>query len=123
MPKCDFTHSLQLPELEISNHYRVNKNPLVKEVYQFKESMHRFYRIKGKNFARKVLSKITDQMALSKIPEVKSLREPVPRRPLKVSDRVIFIQKIPPVIGACSRATFDIAICDIKIICLVVLRC
>jgi hypothetical protein len=28
--------------------------------------MHRFYRIKGKNFARKILIKITDQMALSK---------------------------------------------------------
>ena len=55
----------------------LDENPLVKEVYQFKESMHRFYRIKGKNFARKVLIKITDQMALSKIPEIKTLRETI----------------------------------------------
>jgi transposase len=53
----------------------LDENPLVKEVYCFKESMHRFYRIKGKNFARKVLIRITDQMALSKIPEIKSLRQ------------------------------------------------
>jgi transposase len=52
----------------------LEENPLVKEVYQFKESMHRFYNVKGKNFARKVLTKITDQMALSKIPEIKTLR-------------------------------------------------
>ncbi|MFN8370669.1 MAG: transposase [Bacteriovoracaceae bacterium] len=42
----------------------------------FKESMHRFYRIKGKNFARKIFIKITDQMA-SKIPEIKTLRETI----------------------------------------------
>jgi transposase len=50
-------------------------NPQVKEVYHFKEAMHRFYRIKCTTFARKVLIKITDQMALSKIPELKTLRE------------------------------------------------
>jgi transposase len=50
-------------------------NPQVKEVYHFKEAMHRFYRIKGTTFARKVLIKITDRMALSKIPELKTLRE------------------------------------------------
>ncbi|MFN8371190.1 MAG: ISL3 family transposase [Bacteriovoracaceae bacterium] len=55
----------------------LDQNPLVKEVYHLKESMHRFYRIKGKNFARKILIKITDQMALSKIPEIKTLRETI----------------------------------------------
>ncbi len=55
----------------------LDENPLVKEVYYFKESMHRFYRIKGKNFARKILIRITDQMALSKIPEIKSLRQTI----------------------------------------------
>ncbi|MFN8370674.1 MAG: transposase [Bacteriovoracaceae bacterium] len=29
----------------------LDQNPLVKEVYHLKESMHRFYRIKGKNFS------------------------------------------------------------------------
>jgi transposase len=57
----------------------LEENPVVKEVYQFKESMHRLYRIKGKNFARKVLIKITDQMALSKIPEIRKLRETIHR--------------------------------------------
>lgn len=54
-------------------------NPLVKEVYQYKEAMHRFYRCKGMNFAHKVLIKITDQMALSKIPEIRSLRSTLHR--------------------------------------------
>lgn len=40
-----------------------------------KEAMHRLYNIKGKNFAGKVLTRLTDQMALSKIPEVRTLRE------------------------------------------------
>jgi transposase len=53
----------------------LEEKPIVKEIYHFKESMHRFYRIKGKNFARKVLIKMTDQMSLSKIPEIRRLRE------------------------------------------------
>ena len=36
-----------------------------------------YYRIKGKNFARKILIKITDQMSLSKIPEIRRLRETI----------------------------------------------
>jgi transposase len=55
----------------------LEENPVVKEIYYFKESMHRFYRIKGKSFARKVLIKMTDQMSLSKIPEIRRLRETI----------------------------------------------
>lgn len=50
----------------------LDENPLVKEVYHFKEWMHRFYRIKGKNHARRVLIKITDLMPKSNIPELRS---------------------------------------------------
>lgn len=53
----------------------LEENPLVKEVYHFKEWMHRFYRIKGKNHARRVLIKITDLMAKSNVPELRSLRQ------------------------------------------------
>jgi len=52
----------------------LDENPRVKEVYNFKEAIHRFYNIKGKSFARKVLIKLIDQMALSNIPEIKALR-------------------------------------------------
>ena len=52
----------------------LDENPRVKEVYNYKEAIHSFYNIKGKNFARKVLIKIIDQMAFSNIPEIKTLR-------------------------------------------------
>jgi transposase len=52
----------------------LDENPKVKEVYQYKEAIHKFYNIKGKKFARKILIKLIDKMALSSIPEVKTLR-------------------------------------------------
>lgn len=52
----------------------LDENPKVKEVYYYKEWIHRFYNIKGMNFASKVLTKMTDQMAYSKIPEIQTLR-------------------------------------------------
>ncbi|MCK6595014.1 MAG: ISL3 family transposase [Bacteriovoracaceae bacterium] len=48
----------------------LGENPAVREVYQYKEAMHRLYRIKGMKHARRVLIKLTDQMALSNIPEI-----------------------------------------------------
>jgi transposase len=45
--------------------------------YQYKEAMHRFYRIKGMKHAKRVLIKLTDQMALSNIPEIKTLRKTI----------------------------------------------
>lgn len=52
----------------------LDENPLVKEVYQYKEAMHSFYRVRGTGFAKKVLIKLTDRMAFSKIPEIQTLR-------------------------------------------------
>jgi transposase len=46
----------------------------LKEIYHFKEAMHGFYRIHGYNTAAKVLTRMTDAMANSKLPEIKTLR-------------------------------------------------
>lgn len=49
-------------------------SPELKEIYLFKERIYRFYRIKGYKQARAVLINILDAMALSKIPEILSIR-------------------------------------------------
>ena len=56
-------------------HSWLNKNPDLKEIYEFKEAMSRFYRIRGYNKARWVLTKIIERMQLSKLPEIKTLRK------------------------------------------------
>lgn len=50
------------------------ENPNVNEVYRFKERITNFYNIKGFNQASRVLTKITDDMARSKIKEIRTLR-------------------------------------------------
>lgn len=49
-------------------------HPKIKEAYFFKEAMHSFYNIRGMNYARKRLTKLTDAMALSTLPEIQTLR-------------------------------------------------
>jgi transposase len=51
----------------------------LKEIYHAKEALHGFYRIKGFNHASRVLVKMTDHMALSKIPEILTLRRTLMR--------------------------------------------
>lgn len=51
------------------------ENPNVNEVYRFKERITNFYNIKGFNQASRVLTKITDDMAESKLKEIISLRK------------------------------------------------
>lgn len=53
----------------------LKENPLVERIYYFKEKLHRFYDIKGTGRARKALIKLTDEMARSTIPEIRSLRQ------------------------------------------------
>jgi transposase len=48
--------------------------PALKELYEFKESLHRLYRTRGYKKASRALTKLTDLMALSKLPEIKALR-------------------------------------------------
>lgn len=50
------------------------ENPDLFEIYWWKERMHSFYRIKKQGHAARILTRITDQMAASKLPEIKTLR-------------------------------------------------
>jgi transposase len=47
----------------------------LKEIYWFKEALHKLYRTKGYQRAHRALINLTDQMALSKLPEIKKLRK------------------------------------------------
>jgi len=49
-------------------------HPQLQEVYLYKEAIHRLYRVRGYGRAKKVLTKLTDQMADSTLPEIKTLR-------------------------------------------------
>lgn len=51
------------------------KYPLLNEVYQLKEAVHRFYRIRGYTKAKNALIKIMDRMGRSTIEEVRQLRK------------------------------------------------
>ena len=52
----------------------LEKYPHLKELYFYKEALHRFYRIKGSRRAREALNKLIDQMATSQIKEIRTLR-------------------------------------------------
>ena len=51
------------------------ENSKVEEVYRFKERLVNFYNIKGYKQARRILIKITDDMAHSKLHEIRTLRK------------------------------------------------
>lgn len=53
--------------------------PELYELYWWKERMHSFYRIRNHHHAAKVLTRMTDQMAHSKLKEVKTLRRTLMR--------------------------------------------
>jgi len=55
-------------------HQWLDHHPKLKEIYFFKESIHRLYRIRGFNKAARALIRLTDQMALSNLDEIKTLR-------------------------------------------------
>lgn len=48
--------------------------PELKEVYSYKEALHRMYRCRGLGKAKGVLLSMIDQMASSKLPEIQTLR-------------------------------------------------
>lgn len=52
------------------NHY-----PDIREIYELKEAMARFYRIRGLAKAKRALTKLLDRMGHSKLPKVASLRK------------------------------------------------
>jgi transposase len=53
----------------------LDHHPKIKELYQFKEALHGLYRCRGYNRARAALIGLLDRMALSALPEIKSLRK------------------------------------------------
>lgn len=50
------------------------KHPKLQQLYFAKETLHKLYRCRGKKWARKVLIKLMDVLALSKYKELQSLR-------------------------------------------------
>lgn len=52
----------------------LREHPELNQLYHAKESMHGFYRIRNRKRAAKVLTKITDTLALSDVPELKTFR-------------------------------------------------
>lgn len=50
------------------------EHPKLKEIYWFKEALHKLYRTKGFLKAHRAFTRLTDQMALSAIPEIKRVR-------------------------------------------------
>jgi transposase len=53
----------------------LEKYPDLQELYRYKEILHRFYRTRGFNRASAALTMITDRMAGSLLPEIKTLRQ------------------------------------------------
>ena len=49
--------------------------PALREIYFAKEALHAFYRCKGLRRAERSLTRLTDALALSKLPELKKLRK------------------------------------------------
>lgn len=49
--------------------------PELKEIYNYKEALHMFYRIKGVRRAHNTLTNLTDSMACSQMPEILTLRK------------------------------------------------
>ena len=67
---------LKPEEIKAVNRF-CRENSLVKEVYNFKQRINGFYRIKGFKQASRVLTKITDDMAHSTIKEIQTLRNTI----------------------------------------------
>lgn len=61
-------------ETRIDLHKWLKNYPQLNEVYWAKEWMHKLYRCKGRKWAERCLTKLTDTLALSKVKEFKTLR-------------------------------------------------
>ncbi len=67
-------HNLKYYERQ-ALHQWLNEHPVIKEVYFFKEALHRFYRTRGYEKASRALTKLTDALAHSELKELKTLRK------------------------------------------------
>lgn len=52
----------------------LEQHPIIREIYLAKEAINKTYRCENAGHARKILTKLTDALAVSKVPELKSLR-------------------------------------------------
>lgn len=52
----------------------LDQYPELRELYLYKQALHRLYRIKGYNRARTALKKLVDRMASSKLKQIRTLR-------------------------------------------------
>lgn len=57
----------------------LQENPDLNEIYHAKEALHGFYRIKGYNKARRAFIHMTDRLAVSSLPEIKTFRKTLMR--------------------------------------------
>jgi transposase len=51
------------------------QHPELSELYHAKEALHGFYRIKGRERAKRALTSITDRFGMSRVPEIRALRK------------------------------------------------
>jgi transposase len=52
-------------------------HPEIREIYLAKETINKAYRCENAGHARKILTKLTDALAMTKVPELKSLRRTI----------------------------------------------
>jgi len=57
----------------------LSKHPELKAVYEAKEMLHSFYRIRSRKQASRVLTRLTDTLAFSPLPELQTLRSTLVR--------------------------------------------
>lgn len=66
------------PSLEHRQRWAVatwlDQHPVLRELYQYKEALHSLYRIRGIGRADAALTALTDRMAASTLPEIRTLR-------------------------------------------------
>ncbi|MEO5970691.1 MAG: transposase, partial [Bdellovibrionia bacterium] len=53
----------------------LDRYPYLQELYRWKECLHKFYRTRGYTRAKAALQNMCDEMALSLLPEIKTLRK------------------------------------------------
>lgn len=53
----------------------LENHPIIKEIYLAKETINKIYRCEKTNHARRLLIKLTDALAFTKVPELQSLRK------------------------------------------------
>jgi transposase len=71
------------PDLSLEHRFRLNRwlgqHPELQELYHWKEGLHGLYRVRGYDRAARALTKMTDKMALSTLPEIHTFRRTLMR--------------------------------------------